>query len=127
MNKTKKIILAASLLLSLLVVVGAVVIAANRKNTAAPAQSAAPTARPEQKSVTRAELAKATGKDGNTCYVAVDGTVYEIKDFSLWQNGEHKPSGGQAYCGADMSDVIDKAPHGRRMLDVLIKVGPLTD
>lgn len=122
MNTPKKTILIASIVLSLCIVIGAVVVAASRRATPAATEGMQQTA---QRPVTQAELAKATGRDGNTCYVAVDGTVYEIKDFSLWQNGQHKPSGGQAYCGADMSAVIDKAPHGRRMLDVLTKVGPL--
>jgi predicted heme/steroid binding protein len=121
MDKKKKIILIVSLVFSLIVIGAAVAVAQSQKKQKADTGSGQVTQRP----VTKAELAKATGKDGNKCYVAVDDTVYEIKDFSLWQNGEHKPSGGQAYCGADMSAVIDKAPHGRRILDVLIKVGPL--
>lgn len=120
----KKAVIIGSIVVSLLLVVGAVILAQTQKKseTTRTTERQQPAA---QRTVSKAELAKATGKDGNKCYVAVDGTVYEIKDFSLWQNGEHKTSNGEAYCGADMTAAIDKSPHGRRMLDVLIKVGPL--
>ncbi len=123
MNKTKKIVVIVSIVLSLLIVVGAIALAASRKSDKTSTPQAAQQG--EQRPVTKAELAKATGKDGNKCYVAVDGIVYEIKDFSLWQNGEHKTSNGEAYCGADMTAVIQKSPHGKRILDVLIKIGTL--
>lgn len=75
--------------------------------------------------VTQADLAAADGKNGNKCYVAVDGTVYEIKGIEEWQNGEHTTSNGKASCGGDMSAVINQSPHGKRVLDKLTKVGPL--
>ncbi len=75
--------------------------------------------------VTQADLAAADGKNGNKCYVAVDGTVYEIKGVEEWQNGEHTTSNGKASCGGDMSSVINQSPHGKRVLDQLTKVGPL--
>jgi predicted heme/steroid binding protein len=79
----------------------------------------------EQRPVSKAELAKADGKSGHDCLVAVDGTVYRIEGFSQWSNGQHTSSRGEAYCGADMSEVITKSPHGKQVLDKLIKVGPL--
>ena len=75
--------------------------------------------------VTRAELAAADGQAGRPCLVAVDGTVYQINGFTLWQEGQHIPSEGQAYCGADMSEVMRRAPHGTTKLDLLREVGPL--
>lgn len=120
MNKTKWIILIASAVLSLLVIAGAVVIAHNRQKPAAVAPTTV-----KQRPVSQTELADADGKDGRMCYVAVDGTVYQIKDFSLWQDGQHKTSGGLAYCGADMTAAMNKSPHGRKVLDLLIKIGPL--
>jgi predicted heme/steroid binding protein len=63
------------------------------------------------------------GKDGHKCYVAVKGVVYEIADKGQWQNGEHTPSNGLAYCGADLSDAIDKSPHGSSKLEELPVVG----
>jgi predicted heme/steroid binding protein len=76
-------------------------------------------------SVTKEELAAKDGKNGHDCYVAVDGIVYQIPKSGLWENGQHTPSNGQAYCGADLSNVIDKAPHGRSKLDELKKIGSL--
>lgn len=120
MSKTQKIILAISVAISLVVVGSALLIANNKQDDK---QSAAAIA---QRPVSASELAKADGKDGRDCYAAIDGTVYLIKDFSLWQNGKHTPSKNMAYCGADLSKVIDKSPHGRKILDILTKVGPLT-
>lgn len=63
------------------------------------------------------------GQDGHQCYVAVKGTVYEIKDSAYWKGGKHAPSGGQGYCGADMTEVIGKSTHGEQILSSLPKVG----
>lgn len=67
------------------------------------------------------------GKDGHKCYVAVDGTVYEISGKALWQGGQHSPSGGLAYCGADMTEALKKSPHGASKLQELPKVGVFSD
>ncbi len=119
MDKTRIITLSASITIALIMLAGAYAISKNRQDDKQPA------AKTQQRSITRDELARADGKDGRDCYVAVDGTVYLIKDFSLWQNGNHTPSEGLAYCGADLSKIIDKAPHGRKMLELLIKTGSL--
>jgi predicted heme/steroid binding protein len=118
MKKQHLIILIASVVASLLVVGGALAIAVHRKKLAD-----APVVPPH--TVSKSELAADDGKAGRPCLVAIDGLVYQIRDFSQWQNGEHTTSNGLAYCGADLSKVIDKAPHGRKVLDLLIKVGPL--
>ncbi len=72
------------------------------------------------------ELAQYDGKDGNQCLVAVDGNVYLIEGFALWQMGEHLPSGGRARCGLDLSEVINESPHGRSKLQLLKQVGTLS-
>ena len=77
------------------------------------------------KKVTKVELSRANGQNGSLCWVAVDGTVYQIQQGFQWQEGKHVPSDGQAYCGADLSKVIDKAPHGRSKLATLQKIGML--
>ena len=71
------------------------------------------------------DVKKADGKNGSRCLVAVDGIVYEIEQGFKWQDGQHTTSNGLAYCGADLSAVIDKAPHGRTKLAQLKKVGTL--
>ena len=86
-----------------------------------------PGAAPVQGSFTPEELSEYDGKDGNDCYVAVDGDVYLIEGFALWQMGEHIPSNGRASCGYDLTEVIDESPHGRSKLQLLQKVGTLAD
>ena len=71
------------------------------------------------------EVAKHTGKNGNSCWVAVDGTVYEISGFVLWLEGEHRPSGGRAKCGKDLSEALKQSPHGKSKLRLLKEIGPL--
>ena len=81
---------------------------------------------PANRTYTLEELAQYDGKNGNKCLVAVDGDVYLIEGFALWQNGEHIPSGGRARCGLDLTEVIDnESPHGRSKLQLLKKVGTL--
>lgn len=71
------------------------------------------------------ELSKADGENGHNCWVAVDGVVYDLSSSFNWENGEHVTSEGLASCGRDLSDVIDKSPHGRKILDQLNVVGRL--
>ena len=81
---------------------------------------------PTNRTYTVEELAQYDGKDGNQCLVAVDGNVYLIEGFALWQSGEHLPSGGRARCGLDLSEVINESPHGRSKLQLLKQVGTLS-
>lgn len=76
-------------------------------------------------SISMQQLKDANGKDGKPCYVALDNTVYEVKQGNKWQNGEHTTSQGQAYCGIDGTEVIKNAPHGKSILSLLTKVGML--
>jgi predicted heme/steroid binding protein len=73
------------------------------------------------------ELSKFNGLNGNKCYAAVDGVVYDLSNFSLWRNGVHSPSGGQASCGKDLSSVINNASHGKGKLRIVPVVGDLVN
>ena len=73
--------------------------------------------------VNASTLASKDGKNGNACWVAVDGTVYEISGFAQWVDGVHTTSGGRARCGKDESSVINEAPHGKSVLRLLTVVG----
>ncbi len=84
-----------------------------------------PGAAPVQESFTLEELAERDGQVGNDCYVAVDGDVYLIEGFALWQMGQHVPSNGRASCGYDLTEVIDESPHGQSKLQLLRKIGTL--
>lgn len=52
------------------------------------------------------QLAEFDGKNGNSCYVAVSGVIYDLSDSAFWQNGEHSISMGQASCGRDLTVVF---------------------
>lgn len=71
------------------------------------------------------QLEEANGKNGKPCYVALENTVYEIKQGNKWKDGEHTTSEGQAYCGMDATEVIRKSPHGKTIMSLLTKVGSL--
>ncbi len=71
------------------------------------------------------QLAEANGLNGQDCWVAIDGTVYDATNNSEWENGQHIPSMGQAKCGEDLSDVIGQSPHGKSVLSDLNVVGKL--
>jgi predicted heme/steroid binding protein len=71
------------------------------------------------------ELKTQDGKNSNKCFVAVDGTVYQVIQGRLWNDGVHDASNMQAYCGQDLSSVIDKSPHGRSKLQQMYTIGRL--
>jgi predicted heme/steroid binding protein len=122
MTKYQKLVIASSLGLSILLIGGALLLAGHRRSS-----NGVVVTQP-QHPVAKVELARANGKNGHQCYVAVSGTVYMIDlNSPNWRNGDHTPSRGLAYCGADLTKVIDQAPHGRQILDTLQKVGPLVN
>lgn len=73
--------------------------------------------------ISNSELSKFNGLSGNKCYAAIDGIVYDLSNFSLWRNGVHSPSSGQASCGKDLSGVIKNSPHGKGKLNIVPVVG----
>lgn len=75
--------------------------------------------------ITSAQLAKNNGKNGAKCWVAVNGTVYDVSNNKEWRNGEHTPSNGQAKCGRDETSSIGASPHGSSVLSSLPTVGTL--
>jgi predicted heme/steroid binding protein len=121
---TRNIVVAtfASVILGLAMIGGAVYWQLQPANAGGAASSAG---EPADRSYTLEELAEHDGKEGTDCLVAVDGDVYLIEGFALWQMGEHLPSGGRARCGLDLTEVIDESPHGRSKLNLLRKAGNL--
>jgi predicted heme/steroid binding protein len=126
---TRNIVLAtfASVILGLAMIGGAVYWQLQPANAggAASKTAASSAGEPSDRSYTLEELAEHDGKEGTDCLVAVDGDVYLIEGFALWQMGEHLPSGGRARCGLDLTEVIDESPHGRSKLNLLRKAGNL--
>lgn len=110
-TKKKLIIIIASLIVGIAAVIGAVV--ATSKSG------------PKLRTVSKAELKASNGKNGKPCFVALSGVVYQIPQSLYWRDGKHVPSEGQAYCGADLTSVISKSPHGTSTLSRTTKIGPL--
>jgi predicted heme/steroid binding protein len=75
--------------------------------------------------ITATELAKNDGKNGAKCWLAIDGTVYDVSNSSEWVDGQHVPSRGMASCGEDLTEVIAQSPHGKSVLGDLPVIGKL--
>jgi predicted heme/steroid binding protein len=76
----------------------------------------------ETKKVTKEELDKNNGKDGNLAWIAYQGKVYEVTDSSFWMEGEHM---GMHNAGKDLTDELEMAPHGNEKFADLKLVGDL--
>ncbi len=76
--------------------------------------------------ISSAELAKNNGLNGQKCWIAVNGEVYDSSNNPEWKNGQHTPSRGLAKCGEDLSEVIKQSPHGTSVLQELPVIGKLT-
>lgn len=73
-------------------------------------------------SISSIQLSENDGKSGNKCYVAISGSVYEIKGSNKWVNGNHLESEGKATCGRDLTEVMNDSPHGISILTTSPKV-----
>lgn len=124
-------ILAVTVVLLLALTAGIVAFSVKPKQPAASSavsqmpNSTSPTNQPATKKVTMAELEKNNGQNGALCWLAIDGTVYDVTGNSQWQNGQHIPSNGLASCGRDLTDVIGQSPHGKNVLGQLETIGQL--
>lgn len=72
------------------------------------------------KEYTLEELAEYNGKNG-TSYVAYEGKVYNVSMSELWKDGNHK--GHKA--GKDLTEELNKAPHGSQVIYGFPVVGTL--
>lgn len=73
------------------------------------------------KEYTLEELAKYNGNSG-TIYVAYQGKVYDVSsDSYLWKNGNHKG----CTAGTDITEEMDRTPHGAELLKNYPVVGTL--
>ena len=76
------------------------------------------------KVMTRDELAKYNGQAGQPAYVAVEGVIYDVSANPAWQGGRHHGN----LAGQDLTDVLlEKSPHGKRVLKDLPVVGRLAE
>lgn len=69
------------------------------------------------------ELAEFNGQGGNPAYVAYKGTVYDVGDSMMWDDGDHE---GLHRAGGDLTDEHDDAPHDVYVTDFPV-VGTLVD
>jgi predicted heme/steroid binding protein len=72
------------------------------------------------KEYTLEELAEYNGTNGKA-YVAYQGKVYDVSNSTLWTGGIHK--GHNA--GKDLTEEMNKAPHGSEILNGFPVVGTL--
>jgi predicted heme/steroid binding protein len=110
--------------------IGAALFFSTRDTEVTPSETSSSTpttVTPSERTFTKAELAAGNGIDKNPCYVAVDGTVYEISNSILWVMGVHTPTKGLIKCGEDHSQTILNSPHGKSKLKYLDTVGKLVE
>ena len=67
-------------------------------------------------------LAECDGTAGKPACVAVDGVVYDVSASKLWKGGLHMK---RHRAGGDLSADIAAAPHGREVLDKVVRAGVL--
>lgn len=77
-----------------------------------------------EKIFTKNELAQYNGQNGQPAYVAVQGVVYDVSGKAAWQGGKHHGN----VAGQDLTAVLlNKSPHGDRVLKGLPVVGKMSD
>ncbi len=76
------------------------------------------------KKFTTADLAENDGKEGRRAYVAFEGRVYDVSGSNLWPKGSHMT---EHQAGADLSDKLSRAPHGKEVFENVRLVGELIE
>ncbi len=72
---------------------------------------------------TRDELSKYDGSNG-IIYVACCGKVYDVSSSYHWRKGIHQV---MHHAGCDLSNVMERAPHGTDLLEKFPVVGELLE
>jgi len=65
-------------------------------------------------------LSNYNGKDGQSCYFAYNGKVYDASNSKMWPNGEHMKRHNS---GEDLTEALSLAPHGEDVIHRLPVVG----
>ena len=68
------------------------------------------------------EISKFDGKEGRPAYVAYNGKVYDLTEANLWSDGNHM---GEHDAGKDLTQGMETAPHGNRVVENMKIVGVL--
>lgn len=75
-----------------------------------------------ERKITKEELARNNGQNGNPAYIVYKGKVYDVSDSSFWMGGDHL---GAHEAGKDLTVELDLAPHGPENLERVKIVGVL--
>lgn len=67
-------------------------------------------------------LSKFNGKEGQPCYIAHKGKVFDVSASKLWNAGLHMK---RHQAGHDLTADIEAAPHGPEKLDLYPQVGTI--
>ena len=70
---------------------------------------------------TQEELRKYDESNG-IAYIACYGKVHDVSDSYHWRNGVHQ---ARHHAGCDLSDALERAPHGVDLVQKLPLVGEL--
>ena len=74
--------------------------------------------------MTREELARFDGRNGQPAYVAVGGIIYDVSKSPLWQEGSHE---GLHQAGRDLTQQLKNAPHVAAVVERFPSVGRLDE
>ncbi len=74
------------------------------------------------KEFTERRLKKYDGREGRRAYVACYGKVYDVTDSFLWKEGKHQVT---HFAGKDLTEELEKAPHGVDLLEKFPLIGRL--
>lgn len=75
----------------------------------------------KNRTFTPKELLLYNGTNGRPAYVAVEGKVYDVSKSQFWENGHHEIH----HSGFDLTDELQRAPHGKEVLRNMPEVGVL--
>jgi len=73
---------------------------------------------------TEETLALYNGKNGNPIYIAYKGKVYNVSKSFHWKEGIHHVL---HHAGIDLTNALEKAPHGEGFLRKFPVVGVMLD
>lgn len=74
--------------------------------------------------MTREELARYDGRNGQPAYVAVNNVIYDVSASGMWQDGNHVD---QHQAGQDLTEDLKRAPHVRKVVERFPSVGRLEE
>lgn len=70
------------------------------------------------------ELSAFNGIDGKKAYIAYKGKVYDVSSSWHWKGGRHQ---AMHRAGKDLTDALDRSPHGEDLLERVPLIGLLAD